>query len=79
MNAFAVPTSRAVAQRRVTSHWAAFLDASPHISYFLHCVQRERKEWALVGGAPRIWATCSSNEPSDIDLVIGADAALVCV
>lgn len=72
-----MPVSRAVAQSRVANQWATFLRASPHIKYFLSCIQRRRKEWALVGGAPRIWATCGSGEPGDIDLVIGADAVIV--
>lgn len=46
----------------------------PAVDAFFDAIESHCGEWALVGGAPRAWATGMSDPPRDLDVVVSASA-----
>ena len=58
------------ARERVQSQLAVTLDRSTASRLLVLVLESHRKTWALVGGAPRAWAT-GVGTPDDLDIVVG--------
>lgn len=71
------PVPVSLAHARISANLQSIVDASVHTRRLLECIESNRKSWALVGGAPRVWATLFPDKPKDIDIVVGADMPLV--
>lgn len=62
--------SRKVALERVEARLAEVKERSTPSRLFFLVLESYRKSWALVGGAPRAWAT-GREDPIDLDVVVG--------
>lgn len=77
MNTHWAPLPVDEAQARVNSSLEAVLHSSVHAKRLFAYITQHRKSWALVGGAPRNWATRFPEEPNDLDVVVGSDQGFV--
>lgn len=62
--------TRDLVRARVQSQLDATLERSAASRLLVLVLESHRKTWALVGGAPRVWAT-GVGEPNDLDIVVG--------
>ena len=62
--------TRDLVRARVQSQLDATLERSAASRLLVLVLESHRKAWALVGGAPRAWAT-GVGEPNDLDIVVG--------
>jgi hypothetical protein len=66
-----------LAKNRIRSRLDLALRRAPQVAAFLGSITQSRKTWAIVGGAPRMWATNDPEEPRDIDIVVGGSSDFV--
>lgn len=63
---------RDVAKGRISARLESALRGAPQIAALLDSIKVSTHTWAIVGGAPRVWALGEPEEPDDIDIVVGA-------